>query len=98
MPAYIIANVEVTDPALYEQYRAQVPAIIAKYGGRYLARGGASQVLEGNTAAHRMVILEFADMAALKAFHGSPEYQPLIALRQRASNSSLLAVEGYVPA
>jgi uncharacterized protein (DUF1330 family) len=98
MAAYVIANVEVTDPQAYEEYRRQVPAIIAKYGGRYLARGGEAQVLEGDTAAHRMVILEFPDMKALKAFHGSPEYKPLIALRQRASNSSLLAVEGVAPA
>ena len=94
MAAYLIANVEVTDPAAYEEYRRRVPAIIAAHGGRYLARGGASQRLEGDSGAHRLVIVEFPDMARLQAFYASPEYRPLIAMRQRASRSSLMAVEG----
>jgi uncharacterized protein (DUF1330 family) len=71
-----------------------VPPIIAAFGGRYLARGGAAESLEGAIAAHRVVVLEFPDMARLKAFFASPDYQPLIAVRQRASRSSLIAVEG----
>lgn len=94
MAAYVFANVEVTDPAAYEEYRQQVPALIAKHGGRYLVRGGTAETLEGPVAANRMVILEFPDMTHLKAFYDSPEYRPLIALRQRASKSSLMAVEG----
>lgn len=94
MAAYLYGNIEVTDPALYEQYRAQVPALIAAHGGRYLVRGGACQVLEGDRAALRQVIIEFPDMAALHAFYGSAAYAPLKALRQRASHGSLVAVEG----
>ena len=59
MPAYLIANVEVTDAVTYEEYRKQVPAITAAHGGRYLARGGAAEALEGEVAANRLVILEF---------------------------------------
>jgi len=94
MAAYIIAHVEVTEPVGYEEYRQRVPAVIAAYGGRYLARGGATTVLEGEFKPHRLVILEFPDMARLKAFYHSPEYQPLAALRQRTSRSNLVAIEG----
>ena len=94
MSAYIFASVEVTDPVAYEEYRRQVPAIIAAYGGRYLARGGKTEVLEGEAPANRLVILEFPDMARLKAFYESPEYRPLIAIRQRTSRSTLTAIEG----
>ncbi|MEY2688608.1 MAG: hypothetical protein RL375_2806 [Pseudomonadota bacterium] len=94
MAAYIYANIEVTDPVAYEQYRARVPALIAAHGGRYLVRGGASRVLEGATNLQRQVILEFPDMAALEAFYFSPEYQELVAIRQSASTGHLIAVQG----
>lgn len=94
MPAYLFANVEVTDPAGYEEYRQQVSATITAHGGRYLVRGGATEVLEGDWSPKRIVILEFADMAQLKAWYRSPEYQPLIKLRQRTAKSTLVAVEG----
>jgi uncharacterized protein (DUF1330 family) len=94
MAAYIIAHVEVTDPVGYEEYRERVPAVITAYGGRYLARGGATSVLEGSFTPHRLVILEFPDMARLKAFYHSPEYQPLVAVRKRTSRSNLVAIEG----
>jgi uncharacterized protein (DUF1330 family) len=94
MPAYIFAEVEITDPVAYETYRAQVPAIIAKYGGRYLVRGGAAALLEGTVPPQRLVILEFPDMAKLEAFYGSPEYAPLLAIRSNASNSRLMSIAG----
>lgn len=94
MAAYLYADVEVTDPAAYETYRQQVPALIAAHGGRYLVRGGATEVLEGDRVPRRQVILEFPDMAQLKAFYTSPAYKTLIAIRQGASHGSLLAVEG----
>ena len=96
MPAYMFANVEVTDAAGYEQYRQQVSVTIEAYGGRYLVRGGATDVLEGDWVPKRMVILEFADMAQLKAWYHSPEYHPLIELRQRTARSTLVAVEGFL--
>jgi len=94
MAAYVIANIEVTDPALYDEYRKAVVATVAAYGGRFLARGGASAQLEGGFTPKRLVILEFPSAAAVKAWYASPEYQPLIALRQRASRGDLFTVEG----
>jgi uncharacterized protein (DUF1330 family) len=94
MAAYIFASVEITEPAAYEDYRRRVPAIIAAYGGRYLARGGAVERLEGDAPLNRVVILELPDMAQLKAFYRSAEYQPLLAIRKRAARSNLLAIEG----
>jgi uncharacterized protein (DUF1330 family) len=94
MPAYLIANVEITDPARYEAYKKGVPATIAAYGGRYLTRAGATEVLEGSWVPSRVVILEFPDMARLKAWFDSPEYRPLREIRERSAKSSLVAVEG----
>jgi uncharacterized protein (DUF1330 family) len=92
--AYLIADVEVTDGQAYQAYREQVPAVIAAYGGRYLVRGGAVRRLEGDGALHRLVVLEFPDMAKLTAFYESPEYQRLAPLRQKASRADLFAVQG----
>lgn len=94
MPAYILADLKVTDPERFAAYRAQAPAVVAAHGGRYLARGGATTVLEGDVDPQRTVIVEFPDMAHLRAFYASPQYQPLIALRQSAAQGSLVAVEG----
>ncbi|HXR19014.1 MAG TPA: DUF1330 domain-containing protein [Steroidobacteraceae bacterium] len=94
MAAYIFASVEISDPAAYEEYRRRVPTIIAEYGGRYLVRGGAVERLEGDAPLNRLIILEFPDMARLKAFYNSAQYQPLLAMRQRAAISTLLAIEG----
>ena len=94
MAAYCIANIEVTDPGLYEDYRKGVAATIAAHGGRFLARGGAAEALEGAYPVRRVVILEFPTMAALKAWYASPEYAPLLALRKRASRGDLFVVEG----
>lgn len=95
MPAYLYGNIHITDPKLYEEYRRDVPALIAAHGGRYLVRGGAVKVLEGSGVPERQVILEFPDMAQLEAFYHSPEYQRLVAIRQRAATGTLFAIEGY---
>jgi uncharacterized protein (DUF1330 family) len=94
MAAYVIADVDVKDPATYDEYRRQVLATIEAYGGRFLVRAGAHQTLEGDWKPGRMVVLEFPDMAALKAWYDSAEYGPLIKLRQSASSGKLVAVEG----
>jgi uncharacterized protein (DUF1330 family) len=94
MPAYILACIDVTDPVAYEEYRQRAPAAIAAYGGRYLARGGLTECLEGRLPANRLVILEFPDMERVRAFYASPEYQPLVAIRQSASTGSLIALQG----
>ena len=94
MAAYIHANLEITDPVVHDDYRRQVPAVVAAHGGSFLVRGGATTVLEGEASPKRQVILEFPDMAHLQAFYSSPEYQRLIAIRQSASKGVLLAIEG----
>ena len=94
MAAYLHANIDVTDLVTYEEYRRQVPAMIAAHGGRYLVRGGAVRALEGEPPSARQVILEFPSMDALMAFYDSPGYAPMKALRQRASTGSLVAIEG----
>ena len=94
MSAYVIADVEVIDSAGYEQYRQQVPATIAAFGGRYLVRGGALAALEGDWLPKRCVILEFPSMAQLEAWYDSPAYVPLRALRERTTKSRLVKVEG----
>jgi uncharacterized protein (DUF1330 family) len=95
MAAYIYGNIEITNPELYEEYRREVPALIAAHGGRYLVRGGAVSVLEGTGVPQRQVILEFPDMAHLQAFYHSPAYQRLVAIRQRAASGTLFAIEGH---
>ena len=97
MAAYIIAQVEVTDPETFESYREQVPAAIAKHGGRYIVRGGATETIEGDWAPARLVVIEFPDVTAAKGFYESPEYQKIIGLRLQSAKSSLIVVEGYTP-
>ena len=94
MPAYLIADVDITDREGFAEYQRQVPATVAAYGGRHLARGGAVEVLEGNWTPKRCVILEFPDMARLKAWWDSPEYVPLRAIRERTATTTVVATEG----
>jgi uncharacterized protein (DUF1330 family) len=94
MTAYIIANVEIIDQAAYDEYRKGVPATVAAYGGRFLARGGATRVFEGDFLPKRFVIIEFPDTAAAQRWYESPEYRPLLEIRKRASRGSLFIVEG----
>jgi uncharacterized protein (DUF1330 family) len=94
MPAYLIADIEVNDGQAYEEYRKQVPALITHHGGRYLARGGATEVLEGDWKPRRTVIVEFPTMSALKAFWDSADYKPLRGIRWNSASSNVVAVEG----
>jgi uncharacterized protein (DUF1330 family) len=94
MPAYVIGEIEVTDTAAYDDYRKQVPATVEKYGGRFVVRGGRSEALEGGWSPKRLVVLEFPSMEQALKWYRSPEYAPLIALRQRGSRGELVAVEG----
>jgi len=94
MAAYVLGEIEVTDPTAYAQYGRQVPATIEKYGGRFVVRGGKVEALEGGWLPKRLVVLEFPSMAQALAWYRSPEYAPLIALRQKASRGKLVAVEG----
>jgi uncharacterized protein (DUF1330 family) len=94
MAAYLIADLQITDDRAFDEYRKRVPAVIAAHSGRYLARGGATEVLEGSLTPHRTVIVEFPSMAALRAFYTSPEYRPLRELREQSAKSTLIAIEG----
>jgi uncharacterized protein (DUF1330 family) len=94
MPAYFVAELEVTNPAGMESYRAAVPATIAQYGGRYLTRGGAAELIEGGPEPKRIVILEFADATAVKRWYDSPEYQKILPIRLATSTGRAFIVEG----
>jgi uncharacterized protein (DUF1330 family) len=94
MPAYFVAELETTNAAGMEPYRAAVPATIAQYGGRYLARGGAAELMEGGPEPKRIVILEFADTAAAKRWYNSPEYQKILPIRLANSTGRVFIVEG----
>jgi len=94
MAAYVLAEVEVTNPDGYKEYTAQVPATIARYGGRFLVRGGASEALEGDWPKIRRVIIEFPDVQAAKRWWNSPEYEKPKATRQAHSKGRLILLEG----
>jgi len=94
MAAYVMGEIEVTDPAAYEDYRKQVMAVVTKYRGRFIVRGGRVETLEGGWAPKRFVALEFPSMEQAQKFYRSPEYAPLIRLRQKASRGKLILVEG----
>ena len=94
MAAYVIAEVNVTDPTLYEDYKKLVPATVAKYGGRFAARGGAVDAKEGGWNPARIVILEFPSMAQARKWYDSPEYAPALAMRLKSASAKLILVEG----
>lgn len=94
MAAYALVDVEVTDSAGFAEYRKLAPATIAAFGGRFLVRGGAMEVLEGEWRPKRLVVLEFPDLATLKSWYQSPEYQQLLELRKRTATSDIVIVEG----
>jgi uncharacterized protein (DUF1330 family) len=94
MPAYVIADVTVTDPATMDEYRQQVPATIARYGGRFVVRGGAHQSLEGDWKPSRLVVIEFPTLDAARRWYDSEEYREPKALRIKAGRTNLVIVEG----
>ena len=94
MAAYVIANVDVHDQALYNEYRRLVPATLAQYGGRFLVRGGAYEALEGEWRPKRIVVLEFDSVEQAKRWYNSDEYRGPKEMRQRATRSQLILVEG----
>lgn len=94
MSAYMIADNEILDPERFAEYREQVLPTVEQHGGRFIARAGPTEALEGAWRPNRVVVIEFPDMAALKAWYHSPEYQRLVPLRQAAARGSLIAVEG----
>ncbi len=94
MPAYVVVDIDVTDPEGYKEYVKLAPPTVSLYGGRYLARGGKNEVLEGDWQPHRLVILEFENSERAKAWLNSPEYTPIRALRHRYAKSNMVVIEG----
>jgi uncharacterized protein (DUF1330 family) len=94
MPAYIVVDIDIHDPTVYERYKSLAPASIAAHGGRYLVRGATTTPLEGSWTPGRFVILEFPDGAAAKRWWSSADYAEAKALRQSCATADMLLVEG----
>jgi len=94
MAAYVIVEVNVTDPQLFAEYAKGVPATIAAYDGKYIVRGGAVETKEGGWAPKRVVVLEFPSMDQARKWYHSPEYKPLLDMRLKAANAKLILVAG----
>lgn len=94
MPAYIVVQIDVHDPVTYERYKTLAADSVSAFGGRYIVRGGASQVLEGSWQPKRLVILEFPDAERARAWWSSAEYAEGKALRQASASSEMLLIEG----
>ena len=95
MPAYMIVEVETTDEALMAEYRKHTPGAIAKFGGKFIVRGGKTRTLEGGWKPPRMVVIEFPDYAAAERFYDSPDYKPVLDMRLRAGKSKAILVDGH---
>jgi uncharacterized protein (DUF1330 family) len=94
MPAYFVVELDITNPPGMAAYRAAVPAKLAQYGGRFLTRGGATELIEGGPEPKRIVILEFADAAAVRRWYDSPEYQAILPGRLANASGRAFIVEG----
>ena len=94
MSAYVIVDIQVTNPKIYEDYKKLAPACVAAYDGEYLARGGQAEILEGEWVPNRLVILRFESREQAKKWLNSPEYLPVKALRHQAAHTNMVVVEG----
>jgi uncharacterized protein (DUF1330 family) len=97
MSAYVIVDIDVKDAEGYKEYVKAAPATLAIYGGRYIARGGANETLEGEWHAKRLVILEFPSAEQARAWLNSPEYAPARALRHKYAQTNMVLVDGFSP-
>ncbi len=94
MAAYVIVDIDVKDPVTYKEYIGLAPATVEKYGGRYLARAGRTEKLEGDWVPKRLVILQFESLERAKQWLDSPEYTPIKRLRHQAAVSNMVVIEG----
>jgi uncharacterized protein (DUF1330 family) len=97
MSAYVIFDVEIRDPARYQEFMKGVRPALEAAGARYLARGGAHKVYEGDWTPRRIVLIEFPSVGAFEAFYNGPVYQGLKAIRDEVSSARLVSVEGFDP-
>jgi uncharacterized protein (DUF1330 family) len=94
MPAYVIVEIDVTDPVTYQEYIQLAPATIKEFGGSYLARGGKTEILEGDWSPKRLVILQFENTEKAKKWLNSPSYSQVKLLRHKAARTNMVAIEG----
>ena len=94
MSAYVVVDIDIRDPEAYKEYIRLAPASIRLYGGKYIARGGRTEVLEGNWVPKRLVIVEFDSVDRARQWLDSPEYAPARAIRQAAAGADMVAIEG----
>jgi uncharacterized protein (DUF1330 family) len=94
MPAYYIGEHIVTNPTVFDDYLAKAVPMIERFGGRYLTKPDTHEILEGGWKPNRVVIVEFPDIASIRAWYMAPEYQPLIAMRQGASTDVMIMIDG----
>ena len=94
MAAYVIADVEIADAERYAEYSAQVPATLEPYEGRFLVRGGATEMVEGDWLPRRLVIIEFPSVDAARRWYASPEYQAILGIRHEAASARLILADG----
>ena len=94
MPAYLISQIEVHDPKGYEEYRKLVGPSLAKYGGKFVVRGGKIEVLEGDWAPKRIVVCEFESAERAREWYHSPEYRPAMDVRQKTASAQIIVVHG----
>lgn len=94
MTAYVIVDIDVHDPVGYEEYKKLAPAAVELYGGKYIARGGKAETLEGNWSPSRLVILQFESSEQAKKWLNSEEYREARAMRHKTANSKMVVIEG----
>jgi uncharacterized protein (DUF1330 family) len=94
MAAYLIVDVEVTDPVEYRTYTQQTQATFDKYGGKFLVRGGQVEMLEGDWQPKRLVVVEFPSVEQARTWYSSPEYTAIIGIRHHSANSRMILAQG----
>ena len=94
MPAYVVVEIEITDPETYARYVQQVQPSLDAHGGRFVVRGGQAETLEGDWTPKRLAVLEFESVEKANQFYHSADYKPVRQMRIDATNSKLLIVEG----
>lgn len=95
MAAYLIVEVETTDEALMAEYRKHTPGAIARFGGKFIVRGGKTKTLEGDWSPPRMVVIEFPSFEKAEEFYHSDHYRPILEMRLKAGKSKAVLVDGH---
>jgi uncharacterized protein (DUF1330 family) len=94
MAAYVVVDIDVKDPEAYKRYVALAPASVEAHGGKYLARAGRTEKLEGDWLPRRLVILQFDSMEQARAWLDSPDYAPVKKLRHQSASTNMVVIEG----